>query len=349
MCANDGGTIGERQKRINRQRDKNMTLYAYCQRRLCQFGKRYTRMVSYAWVMDDQTLRYRLEIPLLEKDYGNSAAEVLGTCALVAEYAREHTPDQIKAFQKKVSINPQVWLRLLALDRDERLKKHIEHLPPSYTALYAIHRMKDEEIDAAVQQGVITPTASSHTILSWAKQNRQRVGETIPPWRCLIVFDQEVEKKDLTAMRFRINEITREYGARFMSEIDYAQEDPVEINQKKQIVEELEKKVVELSTPFYERMTERERSNSGVQELENLLHLDVMTFGWITRPDEDIHAKAMRHRYTPAYVYKFALEFHKTDSRSQRFNYKRRLRDLAVKQPDLKELIDEVLETYMMR
>jgi len=299
--------------------------------------------------MDDQTLRYKLEIPLIEKDYGRNAAEVLETCALVAEYAREHTPDQIKAFQEKVAINPQVWLRLLALHRDERLKKHLEHLPPSYTALYAIHRMKDEEIEAAVQQGVITPRASSHTILSWAKQNRQRAGETIPPWRCLIVFDQEVDQKDLSAMRFRINQITREYGARLVSEIDYIQEEPAADNLKKQIIEELEKKVLELARPFYERMTERERSNSGVQELENLLHLDVMTFGWITRPDEDIHAKAMRHRYTPAYVYKFALEFHKTDSRSQRFNYKRRLRDLVLKQPDLKELIDEVLETYMER
>jgi len=306
-------------------------------------------MASYACAMDDQALRYRLEIPLIEKDYGRNAAEVLETCALVAEYAREHTPDQVKAFQEKVAINPQVWLRLLALHRDERMKKHLEHLPPSYTALYAIHRMRDEEIDAAVQQGVITPRASSHAILSWAKQNRQRAGETIPPWRCLIVFDQEVDKKDLSAMRFRINQITREYGARLVSEIDYIQEEPAADNQKKQIIEELEKKVLELARPFHERMTQRERRNAGVQELENLLHLDVMTFGWITRPDEDIHSKAMRHRYSPAYVYKFALEFHKTDSRSQRFNFKRRLRDLAVKQPDLKELIDDIMSTYVKR
>ena len=307
------------------------------------------RMVSYAWVMDGQTLRYKLEIPLIEKDYGNTAAEVLETCALAAEYAREHTPDQIKAFQQKVSINPQVWLRLLALHRDERLKKHIEHLPPSYTALYAIHRMKDEEINTAVQQGVITPTASSHRILSWSKQNRQRAGEIIPPWRCLIVFDQEVDKKDLRAMRFRINEITREYGARLVSEIDYIQQEPAVDQQKKQIIEELEKKVLELAKPFYERMTERDRSNLGVQELENLLDLDVMTFGWITRPDEDISSKAMRHRYTPAYVYKFALEFYKTDSRYQRFNYKRRLVSLANKQPDLREIINDVFRIYLER
>jgi len=297
--------------------------------------------------MDDKTFRYKLQIPLIEKDYGNNAVEVLRTCALVSEYASEHTPDQIRAFQKNVGINSQVWLRLLALHRDERLRKHLEHLPTSYTALYAIHRMKDEEIEAAVQQGVITPTASSLWILEWAKQNRQRAGEIIPPWRCLIVFDREIEQVDFGTMRHRIDEITREYGAKLVSEIDYIQEVPAVDNQKKQIIEELENKVLELAKPFYERMTEHERHNAGASLLENLLHLDVMTVGWITRPDEDISLKAMRHRYTPAYVYKFALEFYKTDSRSQRFNYKRRLRDLAVKQPELKDLIGEVLVTYM--
>jgi len=299
--------------------------------------------------MDDKTFRYKLQIPLIEKDYGNNAVEVLRTCALVAEYAGEHTPDQIKAFQESVGINPQVWLRLLALNRDERLKKHLEHLPASYTTLYAIHRMKDEAIDAAVQQGVIHPKVSSHTILSWSKQNRQKAGETIHPWRCLIVFEQEIDREDLRAMHFRINEITREYRARLVSECDYIQEDPAIDNQKKQIIEELENKVLELAKPFYERMTEHERHNAGALLLENLLHLDVMTFGWITRPDADLNAKAMRHGYTPAYIYKFALEFQKTDSRGQRFNYKRRLKQLAEKQPDLKELIDEVLETYMGR
>ena len=297
--------------------------------------------------MDDKTFRYKLQIPLIEKDYGNNAVEVLRTCALVAEYAGEHTPDQVKAFQESVGINPQVWLRLLALHRDERLKKHLEHLPASYTTLYAIHRMKDEEIEAAVQQGVIHPKASSYTILMWAKQNRQKAGETIPPCRCLIVFEQEIDREDFDIMRYRINEITRGYGARLVSEIDYIQEDPAIGNQKKQIIEELENKVLELAKPFYERMTEHERHNAGASLLENLLHLDLMTVGWITRPDEDISSKAMRHRYTPAYVYKFALEFHKTDSRSQRFNYKRRLKQLAEKQPDLKELIGKVLETYM--
>ena len=116
---------------------------------------------------------------------------------------------------------------------------------------------------------------------------------------------------------------------------------------KQQKIAELEQRILELAKPFHERMSEQERLQAGALILENLLHLDVMTFGWITRPDSELNSRAMRHRYTPAYVYKFALEFQKTDSRSQRFNYKRRLKQLAEKQPELKDLIDEVLETYM--
>lgn len=297
--------------------------------------------------MDDKTFRYKLLIPLMEKDYGNSAREVLQTCALATEYAQEHTPDQIKAFQERVEINPQVWLRLLALHRDERLKKYLEHLPASYTTLYAIHRMSDEEVEAAVQQGVIHPKASSLHILSWSKQNRQRSTDGVPPWRCLMVFDRKIDEREYYEIRRRINEITGEYGARLVSEWDYIQPDTAQHEYKQQKIAAIESKVLELSAPFHKRMTEQERNQAGAVELENLLHINVMTFGWITRPAEDINAKAMRHRYTPPYVYKLALEFQKAESRSQRFNYKRRLKQLAEKQPDLKVLIDEVLETYM--
>lgn len=269
---------------------------------------------------------YLLLISLQTRDYGNTAAEVLQTCALVAEFAQEHTPAQIKAFQGKVQINPQVWSRLIALHKDSRLKKHLEHLPASYTALYAIHRLKDEELEAAIQQGVITPTASSHWILSWVKQNRQRSGGGIPPWRCLMVFDRELDKNEYIVMRKRLTDILREYDARLMSEWDYIQPETAQDERKQQVIAELEKMVLGLAKPFHDRMTEREKNQAGVLELKNLLHVDIMTFGWITRPAEDINAKAMRHRYTPAYVYKFALEFRKTDSRSQRFNYKRRLK-----------------------
>ena len=296
--------------------------------------------------MDDETFLYKLRYPLIEKDYGNNAVEVLRTCALVAEYAGEHTPDQIRAFQKGVEINPQVWLRLLALHRDERLKKHLEHLPTSYTALYATHRMKDEELEAAVQQGVIHPGASSHTILNWSKEFRLTSGECVPPWRCLVVFDQAVDGADLADMQSRMNQIAQEYGAKLIGEQDYSPADLREDVIKKEWISRLEFEIRTLALPVFVRMTEDYRSRAGIEHVDDFLNNDLIAFGGILRHDAKFHQGGV-HYSSPLYVYRLALEYLKTDSRSQRFNYKRRLRDLAVKQPDLKELIGEVLETYL--
>ena len=296
--------------------------------------------------MDDKTFRYKLQIPLIEKDYGNNAVEVLRTCALVAEYAGEHTPDQNKAFQESVGINPQVWLRLLALHRDERLKKHLEHLPASYTTLYAIHRMKDEAIDAAVQQGVIHPKASSHTILNWSKEFRLTSGECVPPWRCLVVFDQAVDGADLADMQSRMNQIAQEYGAKLFGEQDYSPADLREDVIKKEWISRLEFEIRTLALPVFVRMTESLRLSAGIEHVDDFLNNDLIAFGSILRNDAKFHQGGV-HYSSPLYVYRLALEYLKTDSRSQRFNYKRRLKQLAVKQTDLKVLIDEVLETYM--
>ena len=297
--------------------------------------------------MDDATLRYKLTIPLIEKDYGDTAAEVLKTCALVAEYAQEHTPDQVKVFQENVEINPQVWLRLIALHKDERLKQHLKHLPASYTALYAVSRMKDEQIEAAIKQGIIHPSASSHAILAWSKQNRLTNGEAVPPWRCLVVFDQDLEEEELMDMRSRMNQIAQEYGARLIGESNYIPPESESNQVRKDLMYQLERQIVEMATPMLVRMTERDRARAGVDQPEDFLTIDMMTFGSVMRRDAKFHESG-RNSYTPVYVYRLVLEYLRTDSRSQRFNYKRRLKQLAEVQSDLRECIHAVMTTYIL-
>lgn len=317
-----------------------------CVVRVCRILDWRTRLVSYASAMDDRTLLYRLKIPLLEKDYGDTASEVLQTCALVAEYAQENTPDHVKSFQEQVKINPQVWSRLISLHKDSRLKKHLDKLPASYTALYAIHRMKDEEIEAAVQQGVITSTASSHSILRWTQDNRSISGEAVPPWRCLVVFGEEIEKKDFVEMRRRMDQIAQEYGAKLIGEMEYIPLESKEDREKIDLMHRLECKILELAMPMHVRMTEHQRSKTGVGRVEDFLEIDLMTFGSILRADAKYH-EGGKNAYPPIYVYRLALEYLGTDSRSQRFNYKRRLKQLAESQPELSGCIDEVFAEYM--
>ena len=304
------------------------------------------RTLSYSKQMDDKTFRSKLLTPLMEGDYGNTAREVLQTCALVAQYAQEHTPDQIWALLDQSRHNPQVWGRFLALHRDERLKKHLEKLPASYTALYAIHRMSDEELDAAVQQGVIHPGASSHAILKWTKEFRLTSGECVPPWRCFLVFEQALKDEEFAELQSRMNQIAQEYGAKLISEQEYAPVGSKDEATKKEWISRLEFEIRTLALPVFVRMTEHDRSRTGIEHVDDLLSNDLIAFGSILRSDAKFHQGGI-HYTSPLYVYRLALEYLKTDSRSQRFNYKRRLKQLAEKQLDLKVLIDEVLETYM--
>jgi len=317
-------------------------------RDLCQFNDWRMRMTSYADLMDPQVLWRKLKIPLIEKDYGNSAAEVLVTCSLVAQYADEHTPEQVKDFQKEVEINPQVWSRLIALHKDKRLKAHVKQLPASYTALYAISRMKDEEIGAAIMQGIIHPSASSHAILAWTKQHRQTSGEAVPPWRCLVVFDKEIRQEDFKAMLARVNTVASEYGAKLVGESDYVPESP-EAENKRKLVGDIEQKIRQLALPVYEAMTEVKRSYSGISVVDDFLYIDLLSFAYVTRQENKKSEGKSRTTYGTLYVYRVILEFLRTDSRSQRFNYKRRLRQLAESQPELADFIDSAIKTYMTK
>lgn len=299
--------------------------------------------------MDKDTRFQRLESSLKAARYGSSAKEVLETCALVAQYEEEHTPDQVKAFQQSIKINPQVWARLLALHRDERLKKYQERLPCTYTALYAIHRMKDEEIDAAVQHEVITPTASSHIILFWLKEFREDSAAEVPPWKCLILPSKELNPAEISRITERFNQIAEEYGCRFVSSSDYIAPKRNKSADRKALLPALQKELLQLLEPKFNALSWIERKSLGISCLQDCLHLDGITYLKLLFPGLPLRGRgaAKNRKYEKDYVLKIAQEFILTDSRSTRFNLKRRLAELRQSEPELAEVIDEVLATYM--
>jgi len=261
------------------------------------------------------------------------------------EYMRNHTPEQESEFLERVSINPQVVGRLVGIHRDERLKKYLQYLPASYTALYAVTRMTDEEIDAAVQQGVLHPRASSHSILAWSKQVRIETDNKVPPWKFFVTFDRQLSSDELVELRNRIDMITREYDAKVLNEDDLRKCSRSEQPAIQGKIRELSQKMLESLAPYYEMLSEHDRSRRELNCLEDFLVVSLHKFGTmmhIPRRGED-----ERSTYRSEYVYRIALEFMKTDSRSHRYNYKRRLQQLRESCPDLRDVINEVVESYM--
>lgn len=294
----------------------------------------------------------RLEAMLLKGDYGRSAEEVLRTCAQITHLTDTYPIEEVLAFREKVNLNPQVWGRFVALNRDLRLKRHLSHLPASYTALYAVSRMQDEEIEAAIQQGVIHPTASSHSILRWTKEVRQLPETGLPPWRCLVKFDRQLHKDQFLEMRSRMQGIAQEYGASLVSEADYIQSSSQSDSTKQKKIEELKQQMRGSMQTLLESLSEQQRSRYNLASVDDFFALGFKDFASLMRFEEQRmrgRSQGNRGLHRPEYVLRIALEFLTTDSRSQRFNYKRRLQEWRERQPDLVPVIDEVLETYMRR
>ncbi len=296
--------------------------------------------------MDDLEFRQKVLIPLTEKDYGNSASEVLMTCVHVAEYAKQSSAQEIKELQQRVNINPQVWSRLILLSKDSRLLQNKGRLPRSYSALYAISRLTNEEFQLALDRLVIHSETSSHSVLAWTKEQRSLPESVQDRIKLYLCFTREVSTGEKDVLIGRLNDIAKEYDASIGDEDAQMSPEKKEVENLVSLKKEIEFRLIEnCGHIFFNGITERERNAMGLDTVGDFAHKPLTEYKHI--------ANVARRRlgentaYGEDYVIKIAYEYLKTDSRSQRFNYKRRLKQLAEKQPDLKELIGEVLETYM--
>jgi hypothetical protein len=107
--------------------------------------------------------------------FGTTTAEVLQTCFLVSAAQESWDKGTILTFLEQEDLNPKVWDKLVAIARSKNLQGlPKESLPASYTALYALVVMKEEELAAALKEDVVSARASSRSILDWTKAYRLR-------------------------------------------------------------------------------------------------------------------------------------------------------------------------------
>ena len=84
----------------------------------------------------------------------------------------------------------------------------------------------------------------------------------------------------------------------------------------------------------------------NLQSLEDLIHGPMSDFtGFLNRVRGGRDGFWSLHAHD--YIHKIALEYLKTDSRGQRFNYRRRLREIAQQHPHLAEKVQNTLEEWL--
>jgi len=304
-------------------------------------------------VPDPDSLAERLRTAAGNKDrFGATAADVLETAALIAAAAQEWEPSAVAFFQEEQKIHKKVWDKLLAIHRDSRLKALQDFLPASYTALYALVVMKDEELNAAVADGLLkTKVLSSRAILEWTKAYRLKstgIEREIP--LTLILKEQltEEQRQDLFCA---LQDVAVQYGSELHQGKWGLKQSEVKAEARAALALRIEEDLMREIGPVVLNAPEDFKRQFAVSSASDLIGGTRANFTGFFQNLVGKKDELFWRNYGHSYCLKIARDFNLTESRAERFQFKKRIDD-AIKKwggtiNGFTEMAEGVLKTYM--
>jgi hypothetical protein len=302
-----------------------------------------------------EELAERLTAPLGSKDrFGGNGAEVLVTAGLVAAANASWDKVSISTFQDNQKLHPKVWDKLVAIHNDQRLLPLRKDLPASYTALYALVVMKDEELGAAEAEGILKSNASSRSLLDWTKAYRLK-GSGIEQEMPLTL----VLKEDLTADRQQdllcaLKEVALQYGAEVRKGKGGLKQAEIKAEARKALAQQIEEDLMREIGQVVADAPADLKSRFAVTSAGDLINAPRATFtGFFQYLVGKVKIEFWK-QFGRAYCLKIARDFNLTESRAERFQLKKRIQD------DFKVIwghqingfeaeCDEIMATYMSK
>jgi len=280
---------------------------------------------------------------LASRGYGESAASVLNTGKRLAEIQEKISADDFRVFRDQVAWHPKVFSKVLTIGKDSRLTKYCKDLPDSYSAIYALALLTDEDFAAAVKEGVVSSTASVRFITDWSK-TRQLHGNAVVDEIPIVLTARKSLGEAKTA---ELLEALKNTAAQFGANIRTGSGSKSEV-----IAEERESIATTLLESLSKRMDVVVKSSDpqlcqqfGVKNGSQLARAEMRVFtGFLVKTTGS--SAAMWERHGTDYCEKVSFEFNSTDSRAQRFNYKKRLLEVKERHPQLGAVVDKCLENY---
>jgi len=306
-------------------------------------------MASYHTCMERSELRNLVVAALSRPGYGETAEGVLSTCRLVGQAEETFNPRELYDIRKEVGMSEQVWKRMCAVSRNETLWALRESLPRAFSSLYRLNLLKDYECFVRVRDKSINPETTTRDIEQITKRSRINSRYNLSQHQIYFFSNNDLSKDDLRNLLEEINVIAKDYEAFFDSE---------DLEQLRKSDEQY----------LYDRRMENLRW-SMLQDIENLNIVeliddeindederDSVSDGLINSSFKDFtetlmsisfSRENMMEDYGELYCTKIAYEFWRTESRSQRYNYKRRLGEVKSKYPKNEEFIAFLMEKFM--
>ena len=299
-----------------------------------------------------EELAQRLTAPLGSKDrFGRNGDEVLVTAGMVAAANASWDKGNISTFQMNQDLHPKVWDKLVAIHNDQRLLPLRKDLPASYTALYALVVMKDEELKAAEEEGVIKSRASSRSLLDWTKAYRLKGSGIEQEMPLTLVLKEDLTAEQQQDLLSALKEVALQYGAEVREGKGGLRQAEVKAEARKAVADRIDGELKRLLGPVVLSAPEDLKQKFEVRSAADLIEGRRDAFTGFLQVLEGKVQEVFWRKYGRTYCLKIARDFNLTQSRTDRFQLKERLKK-AVENWD-KEIegfglmVAEIQSTYM--
>ena len=274
---------------------------------------------------------------------------ILRVCKIIGTAKEFLTPDEFKALREESPYSEKVWSKLLQIGLDDRLEGVKDHLPPLYTTIHLIHCLTNEELALGVREGHIHPNVTQGSLNRWIRHQRFQKGAEVIPEDFIalvqVMTPPDLSEEVLERFKQELEGLVSWYGFRTQYEDDHSM---VEVRQQRsqdrsqELVSVLTK---DLETTWVE----------GEQDLKNLFSLNSLD-DLVLAPMSSFTGFLNRVRgnrkkfwdvHSVDYIHKVALEYLRTTNKGQRFNYRRRLKEVAESHPNLAQKVQVILDKWM--
>ena len=242
-----------------------------------------------------------------------------------------------------------VWSKLLQIGLDDRLEELKDHLPCTYTTLHLVHCLSDEELKVGVAEGHIHPKVSQGSLNRWVKYFRfEGQTEEVPEDFSSLVKvlgPASVSEEVLNRFKGDLDKLVSVYGFKTQYEEDQTM---VTLRQQRSVdrSKEMESRLTKDLRSTWDRAEDSLKTLFSLGSLEDLVLAPMQTFtGFLNKVSKGRDQFWSLHGTD--YIHKVALEYLRTTARAQRFNYRRRLKEVATSHPQYAEMVRNTLEEWM--
>ena len=292
--------------------------------------------------------------PGSKERFGSTAEAVLETAALIAAASESWNKETLAAFLKEQEIHQKVWGKLVALSKSTNLHSlPKKDLPASYTALYALEVMTPEELKAAILEGIVTAKASTRSILDWTKAYRLRdtgIEQEVP---LTLVLTEDLTPQQRQDLLEALRQAAGPFGAQVLEGKGGVKQAELKAGQRKNKASEIEEILMREIGPVVLSAPEDLKKRFGIMTAADLIEAPRQTFtGFFQNLEGKVEGAFWRH-HGRAYCLRIARDYNLTDSRAERYQFKKRIEDAVDKWgttiEEFQEIAGTILKKYMER